>query len=112
MTDFFGLEPEKAQLLVAGALGGLVRWLTLKDNWKDGLISVAVGGLCAAYISPLAVPALTPFLGNVGITTDSVVGLSGFLTGIGGITASAFIIDVWRARRKMLKTAANKGDQK
>jgi hypothetical protein len=101
--DFLGLGLEKTQLVVAGALGGLVRWLTLRDHWLDGLISVVVGAICSLYLGPLALPALTPLLGNVGMPGESVTGLSGFLVGIGGITASGFFIDLWRARRRMLK---------
>lgn len=107
--DIFGLGLEKTQLVVAGALGGLVRWLTLRDHWVDGLISVIVGAICSLYLSPIALPALTPVLGNVGMPAESVTGLSGFLVGIGGITASGFFIDLWRARRRMLRQA--KADQ-
>ena len=100
----------ESQLVLAGALGGLVRWLTLKDNWRDGAISVVVGAICSAYVSPLALPALTPFLGNIGILPESAIGLSGFVTGVGGITLSGFVIDIWRARRRQAKQT--NGDQK
>ena len=101
--DFLGLGIDKTQLIIAGALGGLVRWLTLRDHWVDGLISIIVGAIVSLFLSPLALPAMTPFLGNIGMPPESVTGLSGFLMGIGGITASGFVIDVWRARRRMLK---------
>ena len=107
--DFLGIGIERTQLVVAGALGGLVRWLTLRDHWTDGLVSIVVGAICSLYVSPLALPALSPLLGNIGMPLDSVTGLSGFLVGIGGITASGFFIDLWRARKRMLKTA--KADQ-
>jgi hypothetical protein len=38
------------QLLLSGAAGGLVRWTTLKQHWRDGLISVAFGSLLALYV--------------------------------------------------------------
>lgn len=101
--DFFGIGPDRWQLLLAGALGGVVRWLTLRDHWSDGLIAVVVGGICSVYLSPLAVPSLAPLLLNVGIARDSTNSLSGFLIGIGGITVSGLIMDVWRARRRMIK---------
>lgn len=101
--DWFG--GDKGQLLLAGALGGVVRWLTLRSHWSDGLISIVVGAICALYVSPLALPSLIPWLGNIGVPADSVGGLSGFLIGIGGITFSGFIMDLWRARRKMAEKA-------
>lgn len=39
------LPSDKFQLLVAGALGGVVRWMTLSDHWTDGLILMVVGAL-------------------------------------------------------------------
>jgi hypothetical protein len=99
--DFlFGTD--KTQLVVAGALGGLVRWLTLRDHWIDGLIAIIVGAICAAFISPLALPALSPFLGQIGMPPESVNGFSGFLIGVGGISVSGLLLDVWRLRRKMI----------
>lgn len=101
--DFF--NGDKANLLLAGALGGVVRWMTLRDHWSDGLISIFVGAICALYLSPLAIPALTPVLGNLSIAPESTIGVSGFLVGIGGITASGFVLDLWRARRRMIREA-------
>jgi hypothetical protein len=106
MLDLFNLPGEKWQLLVAGALGGLVRWITLRDNWKDGLASVLVGTICALYPSPLTLPMLSPLLANVGIQPESTNGLSGFLTGIAGIAMSGLIIDFLKIRAKVLKGKA------
>ncbi len=109
--DFLGLGADKAQLIVAGALGGLVRWLTLRDHWVDGVVSILVGALSAMYIAPLAVPSLIPVLGNINVAPENVGGLSGFLIGIGGITVSGFFIDAWRLRRRMVKDAAGPGGE-
>lgn len=104
------LEGDKAQLLIAGALGGIVRWMTLRDHWTDGMVSMIVGGLSAMYLAPLAVPALIPVLGNIKVAPENVGPLSGFLLGIGGITVSGFVIDSWRLRRKLIN-AAKEGDK-
>lgn len=109
--NFEFLGGDKAQLLIAGALGGIVRWMTLRDHWTDGLISMVVGGLSAMYLAPLAVPSLIPVLGNVSVSPENVGPLSGFLLGIGGITVSGFFIDAWRLRRRMMKQAReDRGD--
>lgn len=107
MFSWLGL-PEKAfPLLIAGALGGVVRWLTLRDHWTDGLISILVGAICSLFLSPLALPALVPMLGAVQIPPESVSGLSGFLIGIGGITISSFFIEMLRLRTVVLKKKAD-----
>jgi hypothetical protein len=103
LFNWLGLSGDKAQLLIAGALGGIIRWMTLRDHWSDGLISMFVGAVSAMYLAPLAVPSLVPLLGNINVAPENVGPLSGFLIGIGGITVSGFFIDAWRLRRKMLK---------
>lgn len=97
------LTGDKGQLLLAGALGGVVRWLTLRDHWSDGLISIVVGAICALYISPLAIPAIAPALGAMNVPPESIHSLSGFLIGIGGITVSGLIMDLWRARKAAIE---------
>ena len=91
---------EKAQIAIAGAAGGVVRWLTLREDWKDGLISIVVGAICSLYLSPLALPVLEPTLGKIITNQDQVAGFSGFVIGIGGIAVAGSVLDVWKARRK------------
>lgn len=99
----------KATLAIAGAAGGMVRWLTLKESPLQGVVSILVGALCAIYIGPTALTLMNPVLGALGIEDhDSRMQLSGFLIGIGGITVSGFFIDVWNLRRKMLKSGDDK----
>jgi hypothetical protein len=96
---------EKAQALMAGALGGVVRWLTLREDWRSGLISITVGAICSLYLSPLAIPIVEPLLGKLVIDPSARAGFSGFIMGIGGIAATGFLIDLWNAKR-----AQRKGD--
>lgn len=92
-----------AKLAVAGALGGVVRWLTLKQPPLDGLVSVIVGAICAVYIGPAIQPIMRPVIDFAGVDMDAAQGLGGFLVGIGGILVSGFLIDLWQVRRKLLK---------
>lgn len=107
MLSWLGLSDKALPLLIAGSLGGVVRWLTLRDHWTDGLIAVAVGAICSLYVSPLALPALVPMLGAIQIPAENVGGLSGFLIGIGGITVSGFFIDILKFRVKVLRKKAD-----
>lgn len=93
------LLTEKAQAVMAGALGGVVRWLSLREDWKSGLISITVGAICSLYLSPLAIPIIEPVLGKLVIDPAARAGFSGFIMGIGGIAVAGFFIDLWNARR-------------
>jgi len=113
MHDFFHwLFGERGQVVVAGALGGVVRWMTLRESWVDGLISVVVGAICATYLGPLVRPILAPVLGGLLIPEASQASFSGFMIGIGGITISGFVIDIWKARRRALGQTGAKTDGK
>ena len=91
------------KLSIAGALGGVVRWLTLKQPPLDGLVSVIVGAICAVYLGPAIQPLLRPVVDFAGVDMEAAQVLGGFLVGIGGILVSGFIIDLWQLRRKLLK---------
>lgn len=101
--DFSWLASSTFKLIVAGALGGVVRWLTLKERWSDGLISVIVGAITAVYVGPAARPILRPLIDFTGIDLEAASSLMGFLIGIGGILVSGFFIDFWKLRQKMLR---------
>lgn len=86
--------------MLAGALGGLVRTLTLRDNVREGIPNVIVGTVCGLYLSPLAVPLLEPTIGRlVPSSQETLVGLSGLVMGIAGMAVVGFIIDLVKARR-------------
>lgn len=101
MHDFVNwLGGGKGQLLIGGAVGGLVRWLTLRSSLTDGLVSIIVGGLCAVYLSPLAQPAVNVILGGVVLDSDARISLTAFVLGIGGISVSGAVMDYWNAKRR------------
>jgi len=97
---------DTAAAAVAGALGGLVRWITLKENWKEGATTLIVGAICAVYLGPLIAPVLEPVIGQIA-PHEGAVGFTAFLTGIGGISLSALIIDAFRLRHKTIKGDAD-----
>ena len=43
LWQWLASEPGKAAL--AGALGGVVRWITLRDNWKEGAPALLLGAI-------------------------------------------------------------------
>jgi len=90
-------EPGRAAL--AGALGGIVRWVTLRESWRDGFLSLLVGSICAVYLGPLVQPILDPIIGKLAPGGDA-AGFASFCVGIGGMSISGLLIDVFRARRR------------
>ena len=92
------LQGDGGRAAIAGALGGVVRWVTLRESWREGLMSLIVGSICASYLGPLVAPILEPMLGRITPMGDN-TGLTAFLVGIGGISISGLLIDIFRARR-------------
>lgn len=100
LWEFFASD--KAELAAAGAAGGLVRWLTLRERPREGLISVTVGALCSLYLGPVGSPMLEPMIGKLTTEPSNAMGVSGFLIGVGGMAVSGFVLDLWQLRRKQL----------
>ena len=111
---------DKAGLAFIGALGGLVRWVTLREHWLDGFASITVGGVMSGVFAEPFAPILLgatssalkasePVLGAVVLDAADFAGPSGFLIGIGGIAISGLIIDLWRALRKRASNGGQNG---
>ncbi len=100
-SDFISwMGTTKGQVALAGALGGVVRSITLRENWRDGLLTLITGAVCATYLTPLVMPVLEPTLGKLVIQPDALSTFSGFVVGIGGMAVAGFVIDIWTARRR------------
>lgn len=84
----------------AGALGGLVRWLTLRENPRDGIAALVVGCICAIYLGPLVAPILEPTFGRIAPDNDP-SGFAGFVIGLGGISISGLVIGTIRNRQRL-----------
>ncbi len=103
---FAWMFTDESKAALAGAAGGIVRWVTLREHWKDGLTSLLVGALCAIYLGPLANPLLEPWMGPIVPGRDT-NGFSSFVVGLGGISISGMLIDLIRARRTAAKRDGN-----
>ncbi len=85
---------------IAGTLGGAVRWMTLRSDWRTGLIGLVVGGISSLYLSPLVRPILGPLVGLLTYDPFQTANFSGFVVGISGITITGLIMDIIAARRR------------
>ena len=86
------LGGEVGRTTVAGAAGGVVRTLVQdKRRYRDGAAAVAVGAICAQYLSPLAVRAVEMIVGEIGTGRD-VTDMAAFAVGLGGMSTAKIII--------------------
>lgn len=108
-SSWFGSTVVK--FAISGAMGGIVRWMTLREGWRDGMVSVIVGAITSVYVGPAARPILRPIVDLTGVEPEAAASLSGFLIGVGGILVSGFFIDAWRLRRKMVAQPEDKEAQ-
>jgi hypothetical protein len=109
---FSWLASDHGKAALAGAAGGIVRWVTLRERWQDGLLSLLVGALCALYLGPFVNPFLKPVIGDLAPNGDS-AGFASFIVGLGGISLAGLLIDIIRARRVAVNAegkAAAKGN--
>lgn len=97
LLHWLGTDAGRAAL--AGALGGVVRWITLRDKPREAMGSLIVGSICAVYLGPLVDPILAPVIGKIAPNGDS-AGFASFVVGLGGISIASFVIEIFRARAK------------
>lgn len=97
------LNSDAGQALLAGALGGVVRWRVKGESWREAGITITVGAICALYLGPLALPLLENTVGIV-VTGGDLAGLSAFIVGLGGMSISGMIIWAFDKRATGQKT--------
>lgn len=90
---------DTATTALAGAAGGVVRWITLRHDWREGIMAIIVGMICALYLGPVIAPMLEPVIGKIAPQGDA-GGFSSFMTGLGGISLTGILLDAFNFRRK------------
>ena len=88
------LFTDTGRAAIAGAAGGLVRWVVTKDDPKQAAGTIVVGCVCALYLGPIANPIFAPVIGYISPEGDS-SGFSAFVIGMGGMTVAQIIMDIW-----------------
>lgn len=90
--------------IVAGVAGGLVRWITGRESWREGL-SLIVAGLASAVFLGLWVAQWLP-----GDATLSVA-VATYTAGIGGIGFAGIVLDVVKGELARRIGAAPRRDE-
>jgi hypothetical protein len=99
-------------LAVAGTGGGIVRWIALKEGWRDGAGSLICGCITAVMAGPVLQPVWTigGLVGRAGLSDIQQQMFSGFCTGVAGILITGFIIDTFKARTTALTKGSDDDD--
>lgn len=87
---------------LAGGLGGMVKWMGMALPWKDGVVAILVGAICATYLAPIGDAMLEPILGKLLASEKQANHLGGFVVGIIGIGVVGFIMGffkTWQASK-------------
>jgi hypothetical protein len=94
-----------SSLAVSGTAGGIVRWIALKEGWRDGVGSLVCGCITAVFAGPALQPVFTMggLLGEAGLSDVQQMLFAGFCTGVCGILVTGFIIDFFKQRTGRLK---------
>lgn len=98
IDDLTTIDAQVVRVVFAGALGGFVRWLALREQWRAGIVSILVGSISAAYLGPLTLPILNPVLGDIVADGAALANLNGFVTGLFGVGLTGYLIDILRKR--------------
>lgn len=93
------LSGPAGQLALAGAAGGLVKSITLRERPIEGVGSLIVGVACSIYASPLTLVVFEPILNKIVTKPGALDNFAGFATGIAGMAVVGFILDLWRYRK-------------
>ena len=99
---------EKGQVLLAGAAGGIIRWMTLRQSWQEGLISIFSGAICAFYLGPLGTWIFRPIFDE----PEQQATMSGFVVGFIGLGIAGFIMDMWKRRKRIFFSEEDDDDRK
>lgn len=117
-----GFGPDASVLLVAGALGGLVRGLvSLRAKSSSGplttsviqavavdiVTSIVIGSMFSLFLSQYAMLVVGPVLENVNAGTVPKVATSGFVAGLIGIAIITYILDLADKRAKLKAAEAS-----
>lgn len=101
---------EMVQLIIAGAVGGMVRSLYFREDWKGYVINCLAGAAVARYLGPEGPAVMGLFLGNFVDATalQNRTELVGFLLGAGGVAVVGWFYDLVETR---LRKARGSNDE-
>lgn len=99
---------EGGKVLIAGAAGGIVRWIMEeKRRIRDGALAIMSGIVFAQYLTPVGIALMTTWFGSLGENTDDIKFSAAFAVGIGGMSVAKLVTAMFDAHARKLR----KGDE-
>lgn len=84
---------EGGRVVIAGAAGGLMRWIMEeKRRLRDGIVAVITGAIFAKYGTPIGLALLDNWFGPLNSANDQIRDSAAFAMGIGGMTFGKLIM--------------------
>ncbi|SEP27621.1 hypothetical protein SAMN04490248_1691 [Salinihabitans flavidus] len=97
------LTGEAGRALIAGAAGGLYRWLMQeRRRLRDGVVAVLSGAVAAQYLGPVVLALLR--MAGLKLTEGPELYLtSGFLAGLAGMSLAKLMVALMEAQAARLR---------
>lgn len=92
------------QLIMAGGLGGVIRWWTMQSDWRAGVGHVLAGAIAGTYLSGLVFALLRPLVDMSLIQPADAQLLGAHIAGVVGIniyTIPTDIVGGWRLAKTL-----------
>lgn len=106
---FAWLIGEGGRVVIAGAAGGLIRWIMdERRRWRDGIVAVTTGAIFAKYGTPLGIILLNNWFGPLDAGNDQIRDSAAFAMGIGGMTVGKLIMAMFEKHAATLRKGAAK----
>lgn len=97
------LATEAGRAVIAGAAGGLYRWMmSERRRLRDGVVAVMSGALSASYLGPVVLALLR----KAGLTLTDGPDLyltAGFLSGLAGMSLAKLAVAIMEAQARRLR---------
>ncbi|MBY6119540.1 hypothetical protein KUV64_27335, partial [Mameliella alba] len=87
------LAGETGRAVIAGAAGGLYRWLMQeRRRLRDGIVAVAAGALAAQFLGPVVLAGLRLVGLKLQGTEAELAPTAGFLAGLAGMSIAKMLV--------------------
>jgi hypothetical protein len=108
------IDEATVRLGMAGFFGAVLRWATLRSDWRTGMLGLMTAPIAAIYLSPAAEPLMGPLFYLPGLANLDPVQRASFIgcvVGIIGLALPGLILDIVAIRRKKFDADSDKTGQ-